>query len=462
MKPYHFIDEAEITVRGGQGGEGAVCLYHFRSEKCRGDGGNGGRGGNVVFTVNTGLYDLSKLKQKKEFSALPGGRGLPNNKQGKDAPALFVEVPLGTLIKDSRGALLADLNEPAKNFLGAQGGEGGLGNYKRAKEFVSYPKKGEAVTYILDLRLMNDSALIGPPNTGKTTLLNAVSAKAFKASPFPFTTALPLCSTVEVDFRTFTIMELPAMIRTLKQELVNTQWLKHLYRSKVILVVSDVTRDYEDDFKFLAGYLKEALTEEYSKKKVGLVVNKADLKGKRRFVKEKKRTFISAEDGAQREKIKSALEKGLLDSLPGENKVLENKLIESGLTASKFSRSERIKLFINYQVGTYLLALVYLLSQPLALFACVVAFVREKALKKDIDNDYLKYWVELGKQFMFSLGSMWVVNAELGVVGKTGLVLGNTPQLGFVGEFSGGVISAIDRATSFGQYGLGIIQDKHS
>lgn len=307
MKLYHFIDEAQITVRGGTGGAGAVCLYHFRSEKCRGDGGAGGKGGDVFFTVNTGLYDLSKIKQKKEFSALPGGRGLPNNKQGKDAPAFFVEVPLGALIKDSRGALLADLNGPAKNFLGAQGGEGGLGNYKRAKEFVSYPKKGEEVAYILDLRLMNDIALIGPPNTGKTTLLNAVSAKDFKASPFPFTTALPLCSTVEVDFKTFTIMELPAMIRTSKQEMVNTQWLKHLYRSKVILVVSDVVRDYEGDFKFLTGYLKEILAEEYSKKKVGLVVNKADLKGKRSFIKEKQRTFVSAENVTQQEKIKQLL-----------------------------------------------------------------------------------------------------------------------------------------------------------
>lgn len=296
MKQYFFVDEAEVSVIGGSGGEGAFSFYHFRNGHVQGDGGNGGRGGDVFFVVHTGIYDLTKLKQKRTFTAAPGSRASSNNKTGRDAEPLLVEVPLGTLIRDSKDALLFDLDDKDSRFLAAHGGLGGHGNYKKAKDFFSTPRKGEEVTFHLDLRIPNDIALVGPPNTGKTTLINLLSGKEMKVSQFPFTTTLPIWAPAEYDFRKFTCMELPAMIRPAKYEAVNEQFLKHLYRSKAIVIVSDAGRKYKEDFSFMLDRLKQSLGDEYKKKKIGFLVNKSDVKSKAGVAKEGRATFCSAQN----------------------------------------------------------------------------------------------------------------------------------------------------------------------
>jgi len=302
LKHYSFVDEAEVYLKGGAGGEGSFSFYHYRNGHTQGNGGNGGRGGDVLFSVNTGLYDLTKLRQKKVFVGLNGDRGDSNNKNGRDGNSTYVELPLGTLIRDSRGALLYDLDGKEKTFLGAKGGVGAPGNYKKAKGFTSTPRQGEEVTYKLDLRILNDIALVGPPNTGKTQLISTISGKELKVTPFPYSTELPLWINVTYEFKTFTIMELPAMIKPFKKEYVNESFLRHLYRSKAIVIVSDSTREYKDDCDFIDEHLQEVLGDEYDKKTIAFWVNKMDL-SKKSKKKEGKYTFVSAQDPKQKDRL---------------------------------------------------------------------------------------------------------------------------------------------------------------
>ena len=155
------------------------------SRKVVGGGGDGGKGGDVILQINPHLYDLSKFKGNKKFIAKDGERGKEKNKKGKDAPALIVNVPCGTRVVE-KDQLIVDLINEGDEFLICHGGAGGKGNYKR--DYNIPAQEGQAKEVVLDYRIPNDVAILGFPNSGKTSLFNILTGHNYKVAHYPFTT----------------------------------------------------------------------------------------------------------------------------------------------------------------------------------------------------------------------------------------------------------------------------------
>ncbi len=242
-----IVSETKIFVKAGNGGEGVTSTTRLSGRKAIGGGGDGGRGADVIFRINPHYYDLNKFNQRKRFIAEDGKSGGPNNKKGKDAKELVVDVPLGTLIKDVEGKLIVDLSGEQKEFLICRGGEEGRGNYKRTNAIPA--KEGESKDIILDYRIPHDVAIVGFPNTGKTSLFNALTGKDSKVAPYPFSTTSCFWAQVEYEFSPFIIMDTPPLKRDIKKQ--DASFLKHLYRTKIILFLSDSSTDFSQDFSSL-------------------------------------------------------------------------------------------------------------------------------------------------------------------------------------------------------------------
>ena len=215
-----FTDRVKIFVKAGDGGAGALS---FRREKYvpRGgpDGGNGGRGGNIVLQVSRQLNSLQDYRFKHHFAADRGGRGGGSRRQGKDGTDLVLEVPPGTVVKDEEGKTLADLVGPNQRLVIAKAGRGGRGNAsfktstRQTPRFAELGEPGESRWLWLELKLIADVGLVGLPNAGKSTLLSAASAARPKIAEYPFTTLEPVLGVVELrDDATFVMADLPGLI----------------------------------------------------------------------------------------------------------------------------------------------------------------------------------------------------------------------------------------------------------
>ncbi len=244
-----FIDEAKIYVRSGKGGDGMV---HFRREKYvpKGgpDGGDGGRGGDVVLEVNPHLNTLAQFRYQKRFVAQAGGKGGPNRMTGKSAEALVIPVPPGTLVYDAdTGELLGDLTEPGQRLVVARGGRGGRGNVHFASSRNRVPRiaeKGEPAeerNLRLELKLIADVGLVGVPNAGKSTFLARVTNARPKIANYPFTTLTPNLGVAQLAVdRTLVLADIPGLIEGAHQGVgLGHDFLRHIQRTRVLIHLLD-------------------------------------------------------------------------------------------------------------------------------------------------------------------------------------------------------------------------------
>ncbi len=244
-----FIDQAEIYVRSGKGGDGIV---HFRREKYvpRGgpDGGDGGRGGDVILEVKPTLNTLASFRYTSRFIAQDGGNGGSNNKFGKSAEALIVPVPPGTVVYDAlTGEMLGDLTQTGQRLLVCKGGRGGRGNThfksptNQAPRTAEKGEPGEEKTLRLELKLIADIGLVGVPNAGKSTLLSALTNAKPKIAPYPFTTLEPNLGVAEVDDETTVVLaDIPGLIEGASHGAgLGHDFLRHIQRTRVLIHLLD-------------------------------------------------------------------------------------------------------------------------------------------------------------------------------------------------------------------------------
>jgi GTP-binding protein len=287
-----FIDEAVITVQSGKGGKGCVS---FRREKYipRGgpDGGDGGKGGDVVFRTISQKRTLYDFRFKKLFKAENGAGGESNQKTGKKGKDLVIEIPPGTLISDAgTGVILKDMVDPDVVFVAAAGGRGGQGNKKFATSTHRTPRfaqpGGDSDTLILklELKLIADVGIIGLPNAGKSTLISAISSATPKIADYPFTTLTPVLGVVKYGKgEPFVVADIPGLIEGAhKGAGLGMQFLKHIERTSMLIHLIDASAINPDSP--LSGYniVKRELDlygKNLAEKPSLVVLNKLDITG---------------------------------------------------------------------------------------------------------------------------------------------------------------------------------------
>jgi GTP-binding protein len=244
-----IIDEVKIYLKAGSGGEGSFSSLKLSPRRLIGGGGDGGKGGDVIFKVSHHLSDLVKFNENKKFIAADGERGREHNKKGKNAPDLIINVPAGTMVLDLEGNVIIDLIEQNQEYLICRAGLGGKGNYKK---LYSLPAgAGEEKEVILYYCIPNEVAIVGFANCGKTSLFNKLSGKSYKVAPYPFTTKACVWAPVLLDFKKFIVLDTPPLKRNLENNVIEHKFLRHLFRSKIILLLSESLQSYTQEFTLL-------------------------------------------------------------------------------------------------------------------------------------------------------------------------------------------------------------------
>jgi len=243
-----FVDEVRVEVQAGKGGPGCIS---FRREKFipRGgpNGGDGGRGGHVIVMASKDKQTLLNLYYRKHLFAKNGQHGMGSNRHGKDGADILVEVPVGTVIKDEYGELLADLDHDGARFFLARGGRGGLGNSNFASSTHQAPRyaqpgeEGEGGLRFLELKSMADVGLVGLPNAGKSTLLSRISNAKPKIADYPFTTLAPMLGLVRMpDEDGFVVADIPGLIEGAHQgKGLGHRFLRHIERTRLLIHLVD-------------------------------------------------------------------------------------------------------------------------------------------------------------------------------------------------------------------------------
>jgi GTP-binding protein len=285
----HFVDEAVIHVKAGNGGNGCVA---FRREKFvpRGGpaGGDGGRGGHVILLADPSVKTLVDLHLQRTYKAENGQHGQGSNKHGADGKDLVIRVPVGTVVYDAEtGELIADLVKAGQRVIVVRGGRGGRGNAafatptRQTPVFAELGEPGEERTLRLELKLLADVGIIGYPNVGKSTLISRISAARPKIADYPFTTLVPNLGTVRVDNFSFVVADLPGLIEGAHKGVgLGHQFLRHAERTSLLLHMVDIAavegRDPICDFETINEELR-LYSHELAKKPQIVVANKMDL-----------------------------------------------------------------------------------------------------------------------------------------------------------------------------------------
>ena len=246
-----FTDKAKIFIKAGNGGNGAISWRREKYVPAGGpDGGDGGNGGNVIFHVDTGMTTLMDFKYKRKYAAKTGMDGAGQRKKGKSGEDIIINVPQGTLVRDAESNLiLADMSDPEKDVVIAQGGNGGWGNshfataIRQAPNFAKNGQPGEEREVILELKLLADVGLVGFPNVGKSTLLSMTTKAQPKIANYHFTTLEPNLGVVDLgDRRSFVMADIPGIIEGASEGIgLGHEFLRHIERTRVLLHVVDVS-----------------------------------------------------------------------------------------------------------------------------------------------------------------------------------------------------------------------------
>lgn len=284
-----FVDQAKIYIKAGDGGDGAVSFHREKYVAAGGpDGGDGGKGGDIVFVVDDNISNLIDFRYKRKYVAEKGQNGGGKNCSGRNAPDLVVKVPRGTVVKEIKsGRILADLStdEPA---VIAHGGKGGRGNAHFATSTRQIPKfakpgfRGDEYEVMLELKLIADVGLVGFPNVGKSTLISVVSAAKPKIANYHFTTLTPVLGVVKIEEgKSFVMADIPGLIEGASEGVgLGHEFLRHVERCRLIVHVIDVSgsegRDPIEDFKAINHEL-ENFSKELAEAPQIVAANKSDM-----------------------------------------------------------------------------------------------------------------------------------------------------------------------------------------
>ena len=284
-----FVDIAKIHLKAGNGGDGAVSFHREKYVAAGGpDGGDGGKGGNIVFKADSNLSTLADFRYKRKYTAESGEKGGGNRCTGKSAPDLIISVPPGTLVKEAEsGRILADISDETPVII-AKGGNGGWGNRhfatatRQVPRFAKKGNPGEELEVTLELKLLADVGLIGFPNVGKSTLISVVSEAKPKIANYHFTTLTPVLGVVRLgEGSSFVMADIPGLIEGAGEGVgLGHEFLRHVERCRLLLHVIDVSgsegRDPIEDFEKINRELS-VFSEELALRQQIVVGNKCDL-----------------------------------------------------------------------------------------------------------------------------------------------------------------------------------------
>ena len=283
-----FVDIAKIFIKAGDGGDGAVAFHREKYVASGGpDGGDGGRGGNIVFVADTNLSTLADFRYKRKYTAQKGENGRGGRCNGKKAPDLIIKVPLGTVVKEYQtGRILADISD-SEPVTVAKGGKGGWGNThfatptRQTPRFAKAGMPGESFEVQLELKLLADVGIVGFPNVGKSTFISVVSEAKPIIANYHFTTITPVLGVVKMNESSFVMADIPGLIEGAHEGLgLGHQFLRHVERCRLLVHMVDVSgsegRDPKQDFETINSEL-EKFNPELAKRPMIVAGNKCDL-----------------------------------------------------------------------------------------------------------------------------------------------------------------------------------------
>ncbi len=351
-----FVDEVEIKVEAGKGGDGCTAFRREKYIEMGGPyGGNGGHGADIIFKVDEGLHTLLDLRYQKTIKGSNGEAGRGKNQHGKGASPLIVKVPLGTVVTDlDTGLVIADLSHKDQEEVIAKGGRGGRGNTafktqtNTAPDYSEKGEEGEIKNLKVEVKMLADVGLVGLPSVGKSTIISCVSRSRPKIAAYHFTTLNPNLGVVKTsDGRSFVMADLPGLIEgASKGEGLGDKFLRHIERTRVIAHVIDMSasegRDPYEDFVLINKEL-EAFNEKLIKKPMIVIANKMDIPGAKENLEEFKKKVdleifeVSAATNSGLERVIDRLA-DILDTIPS-NPLYDESQIESHVLY-KFKKEE--------------------------------------------------------------------------------------------------------------------------